>query len=165
MELEKILKEYTLRKNSSDKFLYSKRIFLGGFTHFIPNRIVFYISLAYSYYIFADLENIETNHENLKKIKDIFNGYEIVLTQEEIGNSPHLSFANDRVVYDDYYQKFEYLYSRKIILMEEKLNPKSFCENIELFDTYLRMSKIINTNTSVDGEVKLLLKNKCSYKI
>ncbi len=165
LELEKILNEYTLRKKTSDKFLYSKRIFLGGFTHFIPNRIIFYISLAYSYYIFADLENIEINPENLKKIQDIFNGYETVLSQEEIGKSHHLSFSNDRAVYEDYYYKFEYLYSRKIILMEEKLNPQSFCKNTEIFDTYLTMSNIINLNSKVDRETKLLLKNKCNYKI
>ena len=49
--------------------------------------------------------------------------------------------------------------------MEDDLNPKTFCENKELFNKYLTASNRINRNTNTDIKVKTLLKNKCSYKI
>lgn len=163
LELEKILQEYTIRKNSSDKFLKSKKISREEDAHIIPNRIVLYISLAYSYYISADLENIETNQECLRKLKDILYGYDTVLNQETSKESYHIPFNyTDKQLYDYFYDIFNYLYAQKIIQMEDDLNPKTFCENKELFNKYLTASNRINRNTNTDIKVKTLLKNKCS---
>ena len=166
LELEKILHEYTIRNSSSDKFLYSKKIFRGGEAHIIPNRIILYTSLAHSYYIAADLENLEINQENLKKLKDILYGYDTVLNQETSKESYHLPFNyDDKQIYDTFYYIFTYLYAKKIILMEEKLNPQTFCENKELFNKYLTVSKNLNNDTDSDKKANFLITNKCNYKI
>ena len=86
--------------------------------------------------------------------------------QETSKESYHIPFNyTDKQLYDYFYDIFNYLYAQKIIQMEDDLNPKTFCENKELFNKYLTASNRINRNTNTDIKVKTLLKNKCSYKI
>lgn len=162
LELEKILNEYAERDISEKKFLEVNHRTRADITYFIPNRIILYLSLANSYYHFAELEKMPINQINLNKLKEILNNYDKVFKQEQLKESYHLPFSSfDRELYNEYYYRFEKRYSRQILLMENDVNPQELCNNKILIDKYLDLNES-NINSKKDQELNHILKTKCS---
>lgn len=185
-EAEKIIAEYSFREVSRGKYFEFNRYSRTKRPAFIMNRITFYPYLAYYYYIFGDLENIEPTQDNLEKLKNILNTADVVMEQEKSKNSEHYKnilrelydinfkegkdFKVGKVTFvlggkhkyfENINNNFNYLYTKKIILTENDLNPDNFCTNKDVFEKYLISSSHLFKKH--DEPISQLLSNKCQY--
>lgn len=151
-ELQKTLQEYPNR-NVTKKYSFvelSKHGTRSLVLISIPNRIVLYPQLAYSYYEYGDVRNMEVNNENLIYLKKILNTYDIVYEQEKSKYTINYLYVNikDRNInnysridwnikqLNYYYPKFVYSFSTKIIEMEKELYPKTYCSDKYVINKY-----------------------------
>lgn len=165
-EMKQVIEEYPIRNITINNFTG----FNGGRGRHLPNRITFYPKLAYLYYVYANIENWETNEENLQTLKRILFSFDEIVTQEKQRNTKNYKnfkkymqiyhkYDFDQKTFNTYYPRFLYNYIVKIIFMENELHSETFCSNIKLFEKYYSLKENYNNTNSI--KVNNILTNKC----
>ena len=152
-----ILKDYTNRNITKNHFLSVYNTHSRSTPRiYIPNRITFYVELAYSFFIYTPYENTD---KYLEKLKEIFYNFDTVLEQENSQQSYNLEKFNQKQnieIYKLYYPQFIYNYSTKIIRMESELHPDTLCQNTYIISKYHSIQDIYSNDY-----INNLLATKC----
>lgn len=159
-EIDKIFEEYEQR----NLYYYADVLVRGHYwvpEYYILDRLGFYLTIAVQC---LEFENDEQTENYLVKLHYRLKQFDSVFEQEQSTDSPMYRYilnSSNNDIFKHQVLNFYYVYSTKIIDLENKLHPETFCENTYIFDKYNEAKEFFSDNSSYYDN---LLKTKCNYK-